>query len=196
MEIWLFTVGAGSKPAPQIKQGHMRNNVIAALAAALLAIFFTILLYQPLSIILFHIREPYFKYPISTGDGTITIRNDEFGSGDYGTKRAGGRVHDGIDIVAGVSTPVRAAKSGIAFRLNVPSGHGKYIMLYHPDGDQTIYSHLSEYNVISTQRVRQGDIIGYVGKTGNAGAALMHPHLHFEIRKHAMCVDPKPLIQK
>lgn len=174
----------------------MRNTIIAAAVSAMISIFLTILLYQPIGILLFRLSEPYFKYPISTGDGSIVIRVDEFGSGVYGAKRAEGRIHDGIDIAASVGTFVRAAKSGIAFRLNVPTGHGKYVMIYHPDGDQTIYSHLSDYNITSTQHVRQGEVIGYVGKTGNAGAALMHPHLHFEIRKHAMCVDPAPLLRK
>jgi murein DD-endopeptidase MepM/ murein hydrolase activator NlpD len=172
------------------------NVLSVAIATALITMFLTAALYQPFQIFVFHVREPYFKYPIRMGDGSITIRNDALGSGEYGSKRSAGRVHDGIDILASIGTPVRAAKSGVAFRLNVPSGHGKYVMIYHPDGDQTIYSHLSGYNIVSTQKVMQGEVIGYVGKTGNAGALLMHPHLHFEIRKHAMCVDPKPLMRK
>jgi murein DD-endopeptidase MepM/ murein hydrolase activator NlpD len=174
----------------------MRSSILIAIATAFISVLITALLYQPVSILFFRISEPYFKYPIRTANGSITIRNDEFGSGDYGTKRSEGRLHDGLDILADVGTPVLASKSGIAFRLNVPTGHGKYVMIYHPDGDQTIYSHLSGYNIISTQHVRQGDVVGYVGKTGNAGAALMHSHLHFEIRKHAMCVDPKIYLRK
>jgi murein DD-endopeptidase MepM/ murein hydrolase activator NlpD len=174
----------------------MRQIVPSIIAAAILSSLLTAILFQPVSLAVFKLREPYFKYPIKTADGTLTIREDELGSGEYGSKRAGGRAHDGIDILADEGTPVCAAKSGIAFRLTVPTGYGKYVMIYHPDRTQSLYSHLKDYNVISTQNVRQGDVIGFVGKTGNAGAAMMHAHLHFEIRKNAVCVDPKPLMRR
>jgi murein DD-endopeptidase MepM/ murein hydrolase activator NlpD len=173
----------------------MRQLALVVGATAVLASLLTAVLYQPLSLLLFKVSEPYFKYPIKT-EGPLIIRKDELGSGAYGASRASGRMHDGIDILAPVGTPVHAAKSGIAFCLNVPSGYGKYVMLYHPDRTQSLYAHLSDYNVISTQKVRQGDVIGFVGKTGNAGAMLMHPHLHFEVRKNAVTIDPKPLMRR
>lgn len=174
----------------------MRQQILILVSAIILTALFTALLFQPVSLLLFSISEPYFKYPIRTADGTIVIRSDDLGSGDYGAKRAGGRSHDGIDILAETGTPVYAAKSGIAFCLNVPTGYGRYVMIYHPDRTQSLYAHLSEYNVRSTQKVRQGDVIGFVGKTGNAGADAMQPHLHFEIRKNAVTIDPRPLMRR
>ena len=174
----------------------MKQVALIFMLTIIITTLVTAALFQPVSLLIFRIREPYFKYPIKTADRTLTIRKDDFGSGDYGTRRSGNRFHDGIDIVAPIGTPVHAAKSGIAFCLNVPTGYGKYVMLYHPDGMQSLYAHLSDYNVISTAKVRQGDVIGFAGKTGNAGADQMHAHLHFEIRKNAVCIDPKPLMKR
>ena len=152
----------------------------------------TTLAYNPLSLAIYKIGEPYFRYPVK---GQIVIRNDSFGEGDFGTKRSGARSHTGIDILANVGTPVYAAKSGIAFCGNVPTGYGKYVMIYHPDGLQTMYGHLSEQGVYSGKRVRRGELIGLVGKTGNAANKYMEPHLHFEIRSRGEPVDPRRLMR-
>ena len=155
----------------------------------------TVLLHDPVSLAIYKIREPYFAYPIRTEANRIIIRNDARGDGDFGAKRRNGRSHSGIDIKAPIGTPVCAAKSGIAFCGNVSTGYGKYVMIYHPDGTQTIYGHLSGWNIISTQKVRKGDIIGFVGKTGNASYKHIEPHLHFEIRKGGSPIDPLPLMR-
>jgi murein DD-endopeptidase MepM/ murein hydrolase activator NlpD len=97
--------------------------------------------------------------------------------------------------MAPIGTPVYASKSGMAFRGMVPTGYGKYIMIYHPDGSQTFYGHLSEWTVVSTQRVAQGEIVGFTGNTGNAKNRAIQPHLHFEIRKGGEPVDPQDIIR-
>jgi murein DD-endopeptidase MepM/ murein hydrolase activator NlpD len=158
---------------------------------ALVAVTITVMVYKPVSVALFNLREPYFKSPIRTNNGKFVIRGDSFGNGEYGSKRSNNRAHTGIDILANVGTPVYASKSGIAFRLNVPTGYGKYVMIYHPDGMQTLYAHLSEWNIDSPAIVRQGQVIGFVGKTGNAFYLSIQPHLHFEIRKNGKPQDPK-----
>jgi murein DD-endopeptidase MepM/ murein hydrolase activator NlpD len=68
-------------------------------------------------------------------------------------------------------------------------------MIYHPDGMQTMYGHLSEQSVYSGKKVRRGELIGLVGKTGNAFNTYMKPHLHFEIRSHGEPVDPQKLMR-
>ena len=156
----------------------------------------TAIAYEPLSLALFKIKEPYFKYPIRTSGSKMAIRGDDYGNGEFGSKRSGGRSHTGIDILANIGTPVYASKSGIAFCGNVPTGYGKYVMVYHPDGSQTMYAHLLESNIASPKRVRQGDVIGFVGKTGNASANSIQPHLHFEIRKRGQPQDPQNLVRK
>ena len=171
----------------------MRNPF---LIVALVTAMATLILYEPINILFFKLKEPYYSYPIKTGRNNPVVRSDGQGDGEYGAKRNGGRTHDGIDILAPVGTPVYAAKSGTAFRLNVPTGYGKYVMIYHPDRAQTIYAHLMDWNVRSTQRVYRGELIGFVGKSGNAADISIQPHLHFEIRKNGLPVDPEGKLRR
>jgi murein DD-endopeptidase MepM/ murein hydrolase activator NlpD len=94
-----------------------------------------------------------------------------------------------------VGTPVYASRSGVALTGNIPQGYGRYVMIIHPDGLQSMYGHLSDWNVVSGQKVRRGDLIGYVGKTGNAARKAIEPHLHFEIRRRGEPIDPKGLLK-
>jgi len=151
----------------------------------------TVLLYEPVSLAIYKIREPYFSCPVKVAASRITVRNDALGEGDFGAKRRNGRSHSGIDIQAPVGTPVYAAKSGVAFCGEVPTGYGRYVMIYHPDGCQTMYGHLSNWCVRSAKKVRKGELIGLVGKTGNASSKYIQPHLHFEIRKDGESKDPR-----
>jgi len=170
-----------------------KNILLAVVAAA--AISVTVFLYKPVSIFLYRIREPFFSRPIISSSSRIVARNDAHGSGEFGTRRRNGRFHSGIDILAPVGTPVYAAKSGIAFRGEVPTGYGKYIMIYHPDGYQTYYGHLSDWVAASTKYVRRGELIGHVGKTGNAASKSIEPHLHFEIRFDGEPQNPRRLMR-
>ena len=99
--------------------------------------------------------------------------------------RAGGRVHDAIDIMAAEGTPVIAAADGTIEKLFFSDGGGG-ITIYERsnDGKWTYYyAHLQGYapGLAEGQRVRQGQVIGRVGHTGNANAA--GPHLHFAINR-------------
>jgi len=164
--------------------------LIIAVAASVAA---TALLYDPARLLIFKITEPNFSYPLS-GKQTV-IRNDSFGEGDFGAKRSNGRSHAGIDMQAPVGTPVFASKSGTAFCGNVPTGYGKYVMIYHPDGYVTLYGHLAAWCVVSTRKVRRGELIGFVGKTGNAQNREIQPHLHFEIKREGEPLDPGKLLK-
>jgi murein DD-endopeptidase MepM/ murein hydrolase activator NlpD len=99
--------------------------------------------------------------------------------------RAGGRVHDAIDIMAAEGTPVIAAADGTIEKLFFSDGGGG-ITIYERsnDGKWTYYyAHLQGYapGLAEGQKVRQGQVIGRVGHTGNANAA--GPHLHFAINR-------------
>jgi len=134
--------------------------------------------------------------PIQYDSGGLAIRNDTRGDGDFGTKRNGNRNHEGIDLFAPVGTPVRAAKGGIAFAGDYPKGMGLFVKIKHKNGMLTVYGHLSKIYIKPIQRVRQGQIIGEVGKTGNARYREILPHLHFEIRRYGVPLDPKQYIRK
>lgn len=152
-------------------------------------------LYNPAALFIYKITEPYFRCPVNIESRGLVIRSDARGEGEFRAKRRNGRAHSGIDIQAPLGAGVYAAKSGVAFRGNVPSGYGKYVMIYHPDGFQTLYGHLSNWNITSAQKVRKGQLIGFVGKSGNAGYKDIQPHLHFEIKKYGEPQDPQRLMK-
>lgn len=131
----------------------------------------------------------YFVCPIEYKNDLV-VRHDQRGLGWFAANRSGSRVHKGLDLLASVGIPVCAAKSGQVVGAAQNSGMGKYVIIRHRDAMVTIYGHLSKIAVRRGQRVRQGQVIGNVGKTGNAAAHNMLPHLHFEIRKAGVPVDP------
>jgi hypothetical protein len=97
------------------------------------------------------------------------------------------RRHKGMDFTATRGTPIYATSDGIIKRADARAlGYGKHIRIDHGFGYLTLYAHLSGYNVKRGQRVKRGDIIGYVGNTGRSQA----PHLHYEIHKDGKAVNP------
>jgi murein DD-endopeptidase MepM/ murein hydrolase activator NlpD len=98
----------------------------------------------------------------------------------------GRRMHRGTDIAAPSGTPIRAAAAGIVFKAAYGRGYGNHIVIIHGGGTSTLYGHCSRLAVSSGQRVKQGQVIGYVGSTG----ASTGPHLHFEVRRDGQVVDP------
>ena len=98
------------------------------------------------------------------------------------------RLHTGVDLAAPTGTPIYAAGDGIIERAQWVSGYGKYIEIRHVNGFDTAYAHQSRFadGMKPGVRVRQGQIIGYVGSTGNSTG----PHLHFEIKVNGRLVDP------
>ena len=122
--------------------------------------------------------------------GEIPIRNDAYGDGRFLAPRRGKRKHKGLDICAPLKSEVRASKGGISRIKFQKAGMGKYVIIQHAGAYSTLYGHLHEYEVADGDRIRQGDVIGYVGKTGNARYNSMKPHLHFEIIKNGEHLDP------
>jgi murein DD-endopeptidase MepM/ murein hydrolase activator NlpD len=131
-----------------------------------------------------------FLCPIEYKRGII-IRSDRWGEGVFAAPRRGQRVHNGVDLFAEVGTPVLASRSGkVVIATNQEKGMGLYVVISHSGGLSTLYGHLSKILVEKNGFVRQGDVIGFVGKTGNADAPEMQPHLHFEIRNNGFLEDP------
>ncbi len=122
--------------------------------------------------------------------GEIVIRADSRGNGLFGCGRNGNRLHEGIDLFADVGTPVLAARTGIVVAATQNRGMGKYIVIRHLNGLKTIYGHLSQIYVKNRTFAWRGQIIGAVGKTGNARYKMIGSHLHFEIRKDGIPQDP------
>lgn len=98
-----------------------------------------------------------------------------------GTRSQGLHGYNGVDIAAPGGTPIFAAADGeviVAKATGWNGGYGQYVVIQHPNGSQTLYAHNSGIIVSVGQHVRQGQVIGYVGRSGKATG----PHVHFEIR--------------
>lgn len=97
-----------------------------------------------------------------------------------------GRLHAGIDIAAPGGTPIRAAVSGTVEIAAPTGGYGNYTCINHAGGLSTCYAHQSGFATSAGASVEQGEVIGYVGNTGNS----FGDHLHFEVRTNGVPQDP------
>jgi murein DD-endopeptidase MepM/ murein hydrolase activator NlpD len=98
--------------------------------------------------------------------------------------------HLGLDIAEPQGTPIHAAGAGLAYPLPDPARYGNFVIVQHAGGYATVYGHMLRQNVTWGQRVQAGDVIGFVGTTGNSSG----PHLHFEVRFLATAYDPAPYL--
>ncbi|MGE5188486.1 MAG: LysM peptidoglycan-binding domain-containing M23 family metallopeptidase [Gemmatimonadota bacterium] len=104
----------------------------------------------------------------------------------FGPRNAG--FHRGVDILAPEGSDVRASEYGLVlYAGNGLRGYGNVIVLDHGEGITTLYGHLKEFRVESGDAVAAGQVIGTVGRTGNATTS----HLHFELRLEDEALDPE-----
>jgi hypothetical protein len=118
-------------------------------------------------------------------------------SSGFGTREAhpvtgyvpGGH-HDGYDFAVGTGSPIRAAMSGTVTFSGTRGGYGQTVILAHEGGYATLYGHASVLKVREGERVTQGDVIALVGSTGLSTG----PHLHYELLKDGIAIDPGAFI--
>jgi len=103
-----------------------------------------------------------------------------------GASRGSQSYHPGVDIAAAVGVPVRSAASGTVIFAGMDEEYGNLVIVEHGMGLESRYAHNDRLSVRVGDRVRRGQMIAAAGSTGNSTA----PHLHFEIRKNGMPVDP------
>ncbi|MGE3711719.1 MAG: M23 family metallopeptidase [Hyphomicrobiaceae bacterium] len=98
------------------------------------------------------------------------------------------RPHNGLDWAAPVGTPILAAGNGVIEEARYRGEFGNYVRISHANGYQTAYAHMSRYAPGTRQgvRVRQGEVIGYIGTTGLSAG----PHVHYEVLVNSRPVDP------
>ena len=96
--------------------------------------------------------------------------------------------HQGIDLAAPSGTPVYATADGVVEKAQYWSSYGNIVTIEHGASMETRYAHLSGYAVRAGDRVRKGQLIGYVGSTGRSTG----PHLHYEVRVDGDAVNPVP----
>ena len=126
-----------------------------------------------------------YRNPIDKGHITSLYgwRSDPFtGSREF---------HSGLDIGAAEGTPVHSARDGTVAEVGVNDVYGRFVVVSHPGGYQTLYGHLSSINATIGEEVSTGFVLGAVGHTGMATG----PHLHFEVRTRQGTRDPLQLIR-
>jgi murein DD-endopeptidase MepM/ murein hydrolase activator NlpD len=97
------------------------------------------------------------------------------------------KMHTGVDFAAAIGTPIYATADGVVSVLEINfSGYGKVVLLDHGFGYKTRYAHMHGFAVYQGQKVKRGELIGYVGNTGLSTS----PHLHYEVFINGIHVDP------
>jgi Membrane proteins related to metalloendopeptidases len=122
----------------------------------------------------------FFRAPIDSGRITsyYGTRKDPFNKHK--------KFHSGVDILAKIDTPVRAAESGRVIFAGEKGGLGKAIVIDHGSGLRTVYGHLNRFLTTNGREVTRGEIIAGAGSTGRSTA----PHLHFTVMQDGKTVDP------
>ncbi|MFO7299918.1 MAG: M23 family metallopeptidase [Actinomycetes bacterium] len=130
-------------------------------------------------------------------------------SNTWGARRSGGRRHQGSDIMAPKRTEVYAAASGVVTRVTASGRAGRYVAIDHGGGWETYYMHLNNdipgsdrgdapwfltvaWGIHEGAEVRAGQLIGWVGDSGNAEGSS--PHLHFELHRNGKAINPYPYL--
>ncbi|WP_374698346.1 M23 family metallopeptidase [Wolbachia endosymbiont (group B) of Limnophora tigrina] len=141
-------------------------------------------------------KEGYFnKEGVSLKNGEIFINplngdyriSSKFGSRKHPV-RGKTAFHKGVDYAAKLGTPIYAAAEGVVEYIGKNGGYGNYIKIRHKNGYSTCYAHISKFssNVKLDSKVKQGQVIAYVGSTGVATG----PHLHYEVIYNDKHIDP------
>lgn len=144
------------------------------------------------------ISEPVTKYMrVGTRETTTPVSTGSGGSGEYfwpvdggyiSAYQGDGRGHKGIDIAAPYGTPIYAAESGTVIETGDGwnGGYGNCVRVQHDDGNVTVYAHQSSIAVSYGDYVVKGQLLGYVGSTGDSTGN----HLHFEVRSYGTYANP------
>lgn len=112
------------------------------------------------------------------------VRSDPF-SGE-------GAFHTGVDISTYYRAPARATANGVVLKAEYIGGYGNVVVVDHNNGYQTYYGHLASFAVMPGQTIRRGQTVGYCGSTGRSTGV----HLHYEIRRGSVPINPYPMMAR
>lgn len=99
--------------------------------------------------------------------------------------------HKGVDLAGNMNQPIYAVNNGVVtYRGEKFRGYGQMILVEHGEGWTTLYSHLNKFNVSDGDQVKAGQVIGFMGRSGRASGV----HIHFEIYKNKIPIDPLHVI--
>jgi len=133
------------------------------------------------------VGKTILAWPMQAGDYYIS---SGYGLRDNPTNHGEIKFHNGVDLAADEGTPILAAADGIVTVANITDswgyGWGYYIKVKHSGGYETLYGHCSKIAVSKDEQVYKGQVIGYVGSTGNSTGN----HLHFQVYQNGVVADP------
>lgn len=143
------------------------------------------------------IERAWFMYELAAEDPPAQLRNPVARPGrqklvnTWGAPRGGGRRHEGIDIFAPRDTPVVSTTRGVVTRVGTNGLGGQVVWVLGPRLEAHYYAHLDRFADIQPgDIVNAGDVLGYVGRTGNARTTPFH--LHYGIYRHGAAENPYP----
>ena len=116
--------------------------------------------------------------------------------GEFHAPRNGGRIHEGFDVTGACGTPLLAARGGVVKKAGYdPQLYGNYVLIDATKSEQDLfYAHMtSPSRAGDGERVRTGEVVSDIGRTGNAASTPCH--LHIEIRVHGQPIDPEPYLR-
>lgn len=124
--------------------------------------------------------QPIAKFTFTSAYG---VRSDPF--------QGSAAMHAGIDLASPTGTPIYATADGVVDRAEWFGGYGNMVEIDHGKGVATRYGHMSRIAAHPGERVKRGELIGYVGSTGRSTGS----HLHYEVRIDGRAVNPVPFLQ-
>lgn len=130
------------------------------------------------------------EYPGTIGVGLNHPLPGARVTSEFGWREWSGTFHTGIDLAAASGTPIYACAGGTVEYVGWYGGGGQTVIVNHGSGVRTMYEHMSGYAVSQGQQVSAGQVVGYVGSTGNSTG----PHLHLNVEINGTCVNPRAYI--
>ena len=127
------------------------------------------------------------EYPGTIGVGLNHPLPGSYVSSEFGWRSWSGTFHTGIDLAASSGSPIYACAAGTVQYVGWYGGGGQTVIINHGNGVRTMYEHMSGYAVSQGQQVSAGQVVGYVGSTGNSTG----PHLHLNVEINGTCVNPR-----
>ncbi len=153
-----------------------------------LAVFCFVLFYSCAT----KVRAPVKSKKSASSSSQFIWPLDKFQISSFYGWRSSRRMHYGIDLRAPGGTPIKASRAGKVIYAGWMRGYGRTLIIRHNRQWTTLYGHLKTYRVRKGRRVKAGQIIAGVGRSGRATGN----HLHFEIRRGSDAVDPLSLLPK
>lgn len=140
-------------------------------------------------------RIGLLQQPLPVDESLPSPLPDRHLTDTWGAARSQGRSHEGIDIFAPRGTPIEATTQGVISKVGQNTLGGRVVVVIGPGGAGHYYAHLEDFADINVDDwVNQGDIIGYVGDSGDAIGTP--PHVHYGIYINGRAVNPYPLLIK